>query len=263
MAALTAGSGARRPLIGTSWKMNLTSSEAESWLHEAVPLVRDLADRDLFVLPSYPAIWVARRELTGTGVAWGAQDVHPDDRGAHTGDVSAAMLADLGCTYVEVGHSERRYAHLETDALVAAKIAAVLRHGLTPILCVGERELWGIATATSAVIRHLKASIGSLSHADLDRIVVAYEPHWAIGVGARAAPLEHIAAIHDAIRRWLGANGAGVARVIYGGSIDADNARGILGTPGVDGLFVGRAALDPRAFASIARTAVDRSGPVA
>jgi triosephosphate isomerase len=262
MTAATAANTTMRPLIGTSWKMNLTSSEAEAWLRAALPLVRDLDDRDLFVLPSFPALWVARRELTGTAVAWGAQDVHPDERGPHTGDVSAAMLADLGCTYVEVGHSERRYAHLETDALVAAKVAAVLRWGLTPILCVGERELWGIATATSAVIRHVKGSIGNLPPADLDRIVVAYEPHWAIGIGAHAAPLDHIAAIHDAIRRWLGAGGAGVTRVIYGGSIDADNARGILGTPGVDGLFVGRAALDPRVFASIARTSIGVSASI-
>jgi triosephosphate isomerase len=262
MTAVAIEASARRLLIGTSWKMNLTSSDAESWLREAIPLVRDLVDLDLFVLPSYPAIWVARRDLAGTGIAWGAQDVHPDDRGAHTGDVSAAMLADLGCTYVEVGHSERRYGHGETDALVATKIAAALRWGLTPILCVGERELWGIATATGAVIRHLKRSIGDLSPADLDRVVVAYEPHWAIGVGAHAAPLDHIAAIHAAIRRWLGSSGAGMTRVIYGGSIDADNAHAVLATPGVDGLFVGRAALDPRVFASIARTAVGVSGSI-
>lgn len=252
MTAVTAEGGATRPLIGTSWKMNLTSSEAAAWLRTVVPLVSDLDDRDLFVLPAYPAIWVARRELAGTRLAWGAQDVHAEDRGAHTGDVSASMLADLGCTFVEVGHSERRYAHLETDAIVAAKIRAALRWSLTPILCVGERELWGFPTASGAVIRHVKRSLGDLSGADLDRIVVAYEPHWAIGVGARAAPLDHIAAIHAAVRGWLRAHGTTVTRIIYGGSIDAGNAEAVLGTPGVDGLFVGRAALDPLAFAAIA-----------
>jgi triosephosphate isomerase len=260
MTAVAAATTTRRPLIGTSWKMNLTSSEAESWLRAAVPLLNDLDDRDLFVLPSFPALWVARRELTGTAVAWGAQDVHPDDRGAHTGDVSADMLADLGCTFVEVGHSERRYGYQETDALVAAKIAAVLRWGMTPILCVGERELWGLGTATSAVIRQLKRSIGDLSPADLDRIVVAYEPHWAIGVGAQAAPLDHVAEIHASIRRWLDAAGVHNTRVIYGGSVDAANACDVLGVPRVDGLFVGRAALDPRVFASIARTLISVGG---
>jgi triosephosphate isomerase len=259
MAAVTAGGGSMRPLIGTSWKMNLTSSEAEAWLRTVVALVPDLDDRDLFVLPSYPVIWVARRELSGTRVAWGAQDVHTEDGGAHTGDVSAAMLADLGCTFVEVGHSERRYAHLENDALIGAKVRAVLRWGLTPLLCVGERELWGIPTATSAVIRQLKRSLRDLPAEDLDRIVVAYEPHWAIGVGAQGARLDHIAAIHAAVRAWLGARGATRTRVIYGGSIDAGNAEAVLGTPDVDGLFVGKAALDPLVFAEIARSA--RRGP--
>jgi triosephosphate isomerase len=199
---------------------------------------------------------VARRELAATRIAWGAQDVHPEEGGAHTGDVSAAMLADLGRTYAAVGRSERRYAHLETDALIGAKIRAALHWGLTPILCVGERELWGIATAAGAVIRHLKRSLRDLSAEDLDRIVVAYEPHWAIGVGAHAAPLDHIEAIHAAIRQWLRSRGATVMRVIYGGSIDAGNAEAVLGTPGVAGLFVGRAALDPLAFVSIARSAL-------
>jgi triosephosphate isomerase len=248
--------GARRPLIGTSWKMNLTSTQAEAWLRAVVPQLADVRDRDLFVLPAYPALWVARRELAGTGIAWGAQDVHPDDRGAHTGDVSAEMLADLGCTYAEVGHSERRYAHGEGDALVAAKVAAALRWGLTPIVCVGERELWPLPTAWAAISRHLKRSLRGLDGAALDRLVVAYEPHWAIGVGARAAPLDHIEAIIGEIHRWLGARGGSATRVVYGGSIDAGNAARIVATPGVDGLFVGRAALDPDAFAAIARVPV-------
>ena len=142
-----------RPLIGTGWKMNLTSTQAEGWLRAFVPLAEGLAGRDLFVLPPFPALWVARRELAGTRIAWGAQDLHPVDRGAHTGDVSAEMLVDLGCTYVEVGHSERRAEHGETDALVAAKVRAALRWGLTPILCVGERAPWAPGVARGAVAR--------------------------------------------------------------------------------------------------------------
>ena len=254
--ATEAEGGARRPLIGTSWKMNLTSSQAEAWLRAFSPQARDVTDRDLFVLPSFPAIWVARRELTGTGIAWGAQDVHPDDRGAHTGDVSAEMLADLGCTYVEMGHSERRYAYGEGDALVAQKVAAALRWGLTPLMCVGERELWPLPTAWSAVSRHLKRSLRGIDGPTLGRVVIAYEPHWAIGVGAKAAPLDHIARIHREIHRWLAARGATTTRVLYGGSIDASNAAAVIATPGVDGLFVGRAALDPDVFATIARVPV-------
>jgi triosephosphate isomerase len=256
MTATQARTGRRRPLIGTSWKMNLTSTQAEGWLRAFVPQVADLRDRDLFLLPSFPALWVARRELTGTGIAWGAQDVHPDDRGAHTGDVSAEMLADLGCTFVEMGHSERRYAYGEGDALVAAKVAAALRWRLTPVMCVGERELWPLPTAWGAISRHLKRSLRGLDGPALDRVVVAYEPHWAIGVGAHAAPLDHIEAIIAEIHRWLAARGATGARVLYGGSIDASNAARVAATPGVDGLFVGRAALDPDVFAAIARVPV-------
>jgi triosephosphate isomerase len=245
------------PLIGTSWKMNLTSSEAEGWLRSFAPLVDDLDDRELFVLPPFPALWVARRELARTSVAWGAQDVHPEDRGAHTGDVSAEMLADLGCTFVEMGHSERRSGHGETDALVGGKVRTALRWGLTPIVCVGEPRRVSLLAARSAVGRRLAGALGDLAGPDLDRIVVAYEPAWAIGVGATAAPLEHIGAMHASIRRWLAGHGSSASRIIYGGSIDTANAGAILGTPGVDGLFVGRAALDPHAFAEIAHAGTD------
>jgi triosephosphate isomerase (TIM) len=253
-AVTTEGGGDARPLIGTSWKMNFTSSEAVAWLRTVAPLVSDLGDRDLFVLPPYPFIWLARRELAETRMAWGAQDVHQDDAGAHTGDVSAAMLVDLGCTFVAVGHAERRYGHLETDTLIGAKARAALRRGLTPMLCVGERDLRRVPTATGVVTGHLTRSLKDLSGADLDRIVVAYEPHWAVGVGAHAAPLDHVEALHAAIQRWLRVHGATVTRVIYGGSIDAGNAEAVLGTPGVDGLFVGRAGLDPHVFVAIARS---------
>ncbi|HMC02603.1 MAG TPA: triose-phosphate isomerase, partial [Cellulomonadaceae bacterium] len=118
--------------------MNLTPTEMHGYLRALRPLVSDIAECDLFVLPSFPALWVAREILEGSNVAWGAQDVHEDDAGAHTGDVSAAMLVDLGCTYVEVGHPERRRDHGETDELVAAKVAQILRYAMTPILCVSE-----------------------------------------------------------------------------------------------------------------------------
>ncbi|MCJ7709937.1 MAG: triose-phosphate isomerase, partial [Chloroflexi bacterium] len=131
---------ARRPLVGTSWKMNLVPSEARAWLEAARPALAAIADRDLFVLPAFPAITVAREVLAGGNVWWGAQDVHPDDAGACTGDVSAPMLADLGCRFVEVGHAERRRDHGETPAVVAAKLRAVLRWGMDPIVCIGDRE---------------------------------------------------------------------------------------------------------------------------
>ena len=242
----------RRPLIGTSWKMNLTPSEADAWFDAAVPALSTLDDRDLFVLPPFTAIHVARDALSRTPIAWGAQDVHPAEAGAHTGDVSAAMLADLGCRYVEVGHSERRRDHREGDALVAAKIAAIDRHDMTPLLCVGERSRGQLGVALAVVRRQLRGALGALHPEALGQVVVAYEPVWAIGVGAMAAPLDHIEAMHAGIHRWSAAHGAPALKVLYGGSVDASNAGSIANLVGVDGLFVGRAALDPQTFIRIA-----------
>jgi triosephosphate isomerase len=241
-----------RPLIGTSWKMNLSPSEAGAWFAQAVPALSKLDDRDLFVLPPFTAIHVARDALCRTAIAWGAQDVHADDAGAHTGDVSAAMLADLGCHFVEVGHSERRRDHREGDALIAAKIGAIHRHGMIPLLCVGERSPGSVATALAVVTRQLRGALGALDADALGRAVVAYEPVWAIGVGAMAAPLHHIEAMHAGIHRWLARHGAPSTRVLYGGSVDTANAAPIANLAGVDGLFVGRAALDPKTFIRIA-----------
>jgi triosephosphate isomerase len=243
-----------RPLIGTSWKMNLTSTDASRYLRTLAPLVEGLDDRDIFVLPPFTSIWVARSELHGTRLAWGAQDVHEDDAGAHTGDVSAPMLADLGCRFVEIGHSERRRAHGESDRRIGTKVRAALRWDMTPILCVGEPRRLATGIGRALVTRQLVRSLGDFIPRDLDRIVVAYEPVWAIGTGAEAAPVDHVNAMHQSIRRWLIDRGARVARVIYGGSVDQGNASVIMGTAGVDGLFVGRAALDPVVFAAIAAT---------
>ena len=238
--------------------MNLTPTEARGWFAAAVPALSGIEDRDLFVLPPFTAIHVAREALRRTAIAWGAQDVHPDEGGAHTGDVSAAMLADLGCRYVEVGHSERRRDHREGDALIAAKIGAIQRHGMTPLLCVGERSPGTLAAARVVVARQLRGALGALDADALANVVVAYEPVWAIGVGAMAAPLDHIEAMHAAIHRWLASHGAPLTPVLYGGSVDATNAGPIVNLPGVDGLFVGRAALDPATFASIAGVEIKR-----
>ncbi|HUQ77446.1 MAG TPA: triose-phosphate isomerase [Patescibacteria group bacterium] len=244
-----------RLLIGTSWKMNLTPSEATAWFGVARPLLEPLtARRDLFVLPPAPAIQAARDALAGSAIGYGGQDVHPDDCGAHTGDIAAPMLSDLGSRYAEIGHSERRRDHGETDALVAAKVQAVLRWRLTPIVCIGETTQGPANAAVRIVEGQLDGAFGALLPEALDDIVVAYEPVWAIGEGAAAAETSHVAAVHGSIGRWLTDRGATVRRVLYGGSVDESNAAELLATPGVGGLFVGRAALDPRRFAAIAAT---------
>ncbi len=247
-----------RPIIGTSWKMNLTARQAADYLDILVPLVADIDDRDLFVLPSFPVIFVARDRLTGTNLSWGAQDVHPDDSGAHTGDVSAPMLADLGVRFVEVGHAERRRDHGEVPALIAAKVGAVLRWGMSPIICIGEQSRRGADAAMAELLPDLERLLADVTSVDPGRLVIAYEPVWAIGDAGTPASPEEVAVIHRAIHRWLEdrfPDGAG-ARVIYGGSVDAVVAAELLRQPGVDGLFVGRAALDPARFATIARTPI-------
>jgi triosephosphate isomerase len=246
-----------RPLIGTSWKMNLTPSEAAAWFGVARPLLEPLTvERDLFVLPPFPDLFVARDALAGSAVGYGGQDIHAEDRGAHTGDVSGPMLADLGCRYAEIGHSERRRDHGETDAIVAAKVRAALRWDLVPVVCVGERDPGPADRARAIVTAQLDAGFAGLEGRELDRVVVAYEPVWAIGEGAAAADPGHVAELHLAIVAWLDSRGARKRRVLYGGSVDEANAADLLATPGVAGLFVGRAALDPRRFAAIAATPI-------
>ena len=226
--------------------MNLTSSEAVAYFDALRPMVAQLASCELFVLPPFTSIWVARDRLRGSNVAWGAQDVHAEDSGAHTGDVSAPMLADLGCTFVEVGHSERRRDHGESDEQIAHKVRQVLLHHMTPIMCVGEPRPGSPEAALDHVLRQAQAGMSMVTDHDRARMVIAYEPVWAIGEGAAAADPAHIGAVHRGLHE-LG------ARVIYGGSVDPLTAGPILSQDGVDGLFVGRAALDPNRFASIAR----------
>jgi triosephosphate isomerase (TIM) len=250
-----------RTIIGTSTKMNLTATEAADYCRTLRALVSDVVDCDLLVLPPFTAIWVAREALAGSSIAWGAQDVHPDDAGAHTGDVSAAMLVDLGCTYVELGHSERRRDHHESDALIGAKVRQVLRHAMTPILCVGETTRGPVDAALVVVMAQLRGCLAGLAAPDRAQVVVAYEPVWAIGVGARAADPDHVAAVHRGIHEWLrsAAGGSVDSRVIYGGSVDSSTAALLLAREGVDGLFVGRAALDPAHFAAIALAGQDQA----
>jgi L-erythrulose 1-phosphate isomerase len=252
-----------RPLIGTSWKMNLTSTEADRWFRDFLPFLDRLTDRDLFVLPPFTAIWVARERLRDTPVAWGAQDVDAEDAGAHTGEISAPMLADLGCRFVEVGHSERRRDHGETPELIAAKAAAALRWGMRPIICIGERERGDAAGTIRFLIEDLRRCLGSVEADELSRVVIAYEPEWAIGEGSVAASPDEVGTIHRALGAWLGERpGGGDVPILYGGSVDVADATRLLNEPGIGGLFVGRYALDPMNFARIAAAGAVRQGAI-
>lgn len=241
--------------------MNFTRPEARKYLRTLRELVRHRDGRTVFVLTPFTDLAVAEQELAGSQIFYGAQDVHPEEAGAHTGDVSAAMLAELGCRVVEIGHSERRRDHWESDELIGRKARVVIEHGMWPLLCVGESAADRAAGDEETVIaRQLDGALRSLGPDLLDRVIVAYEPWWAIGVGATSAPLDHVERLHAFIGSWLARLGPWASPpVLYGGSVDLANAPDLLALPTVDGLFVGRAALDPLTFARIA--ALDAAHP--
>jgi triosephosphate isomerase len=245
-----------RPLIAGNWKMHGTLREAGA-LAEAVRAgaagLPGGLPADLLVCPPFPHIHILAAAMLGQKVAVGAQDCHAAAKGAHTGDVSAAMLRDVGATHVILGHSERRADHGETDAGVRAKVEAALAAGLVPVVCVGETEAQRLAGQAEAVVEGQLA--GSLP--DGFAGIVAYEPVWAIGTG-RTPTEADIAAIHGTIRAALVARygAAGQAtRILYGGSMKPGNARAILALDNVDGGLVGGASLIAADFLAIAAAA--------
>ncbi|MCA0904716.1 MULTISPECIES: triose-phosphate isomerase [Qipengyuania] len=242
---------ADRPYIVGNWKMNGT----RAMLSEARAIDR-AAQRymkaEVAVAPPYTLIHAVHREAEQIGV--GAQDCHPGAEGAHTGDISATMLADAGAKFVILGHSERRGAHGESNDLINAKIESALDAGLRIILCCGESlELRDSGKAEEFVLGQLRASLPKIEDA-AERVTVAYEPIWAIGTG-RTATLEDIASMHAAIRKLLdetyGPEQSAEVRILYGGSVNPDNARDILSTPEVGGALVGGASLSAESFLGI------------
>lgn len=245
-----------KKLIAGNWKMNGLREDARALVDGLVEKAGSPdPDYDMAICPPATLLETVSLSLTGSAISLGGQDCSPHDKGAHTGDISAAMLADLGCRYVIVGHSERRQDHHETDGLIAEKAEAALRHGLIPIICVGETlEQRDSGEAEDVVARQLEGSIPESAHNDV--IVVAYEPVWAIGTG-RVPEDQDIAGMHMHIRARLGDLVADAARVriLYGGSVKDTNATKILAIADVDGVLVGGASLDANGFAAIAAAA--------
>ena len=245
---------ARRKLVVGNWKMNGSRSgnaELLAALKAAGPWSAEVA-----VCP--PCVYLADTVLAlqGSGVAWGAQDCSAQESGAYTGEVAAAMLAEFGCRYAIVGHSERRALHAESDQLVADKAKKALAHGLTPIVCVGETLAEREAGRTDEVVkRQLSAVIHTLAHC-ISQVVVAYEPVWAIGTGKTALP-EQAQAVHALLRTQLTAatQKAGEMKILYGGSVKADNAAALFALPDVDGGLIGGASLKAADFSAICRAA--------
>jgi triosephosphate isomerase len=212
---------------------------------------RPRADRTMAVCVPFPYLGQARDALSGTPIAWGAQDLSPHAAGAYTGDVSAGMIGEFGCRYVLVGHSERRQWHGESDGAVAAKAAAALAAGLTPVVCVGETLAERDAGAWQAVVGRQFDAVAALLQADLALAVLAYEPVWAIGTGRTATP-EQAQEVHAFLRNRLTSAGAAGVQVLYGGSVKAGNAGALFAMPDIDGGLVGGASLNATEFLAIA-----------
>ena len=244
----------RRSLVVGNWKMNGSAASNEALL--AALKAAPLGDAEVSVC--VPAVYLhdVADSLHGGAVHWGAQDCSSHESGAYTGEISAAMLAEFGCCHVIVGHSERRALHGESDALVAKKAAMARKHGLVPILCVGETLAEREAGQTEAVVgRQLGAAIELLDKR-IDGVVIAYEPVWAIGTGKTASPAE-AQAVHAFLRKTLAAAGAasGSLRILYGGSVKADNAAQLFDESDIDGGLIGGASLKAADFIAICRAA--------
>lgn len=244
----------RRKLVVGNWKMNggrVANAELLAALKDAEPW-----DAGVAVCAPFPYLADVALSLQGSRMLWGAQDCSAHESGAYTGEVSAGMLAEFGCQYVIVGHSERRAYHAESDQLVADKAKIALAHKLTPIVCVGETLAERDAGQTDAVVkRQLSAVIHTLGHC-ISQVVVAYEPVWAIGTGKTAGP-EQAQAVHAVLRAQLHAatQKAAEMQILYGGSVKADNARELFGQPDIDGGLIGGASLKAADFAAICKAA--------
>ncbi len=248
----------RQPLVAGNWKMNGSREAVAELLDGILAGVGAVKNADVAVCPPFVYLPQVQAKLAGTSVAWGGQDVSVHAAGAYTGEVAAPMLADFGCKYVIVGHSERRTYHRESDELVAQKFQAARRTGLVPIFCVGETlEERESAVTESVVARQVDAVIQTGGVDLLGEGVIAYEPIWAIGTGRTATP-EQAQEVHAFIRARVALHSAEIAagiRILYGGSMKPDNAAELMAQPDIDGGLIGGAALKAGDFLGICRAA--------
>jgi triosephosphate isomerase (TIM) len=247
----------RRLLFAANWKMHLGPEDARGYVKTFRARYNRRDDRDVWFFPPAVSIEAAALALRERhDVLVGAQDIYWEPKGAFTGAVSAPLALQAGARATLVGHSERRHVFGETDEDTRRKVAAALAAGLVPLLCVGETLAERDAGHTLAVVvRQLSGALSSLDGPTLSRLVVAYEPVWAIGTGRNATPRD-AATVHREIRAWLGARGASAPRVLYGGSVNAKNVAELLAERELDGVLVGGASLDPEGWAQLVQTSV-------
>jgi triosephosphate isomerase (TIM) len=245
----------RRPVIAGNWKMYKTQAEARAYFSALAPLVQGSTHCDIIVAPTLTSLAAAVEAAKGTAISIAAQNMHWAPEGAFTGEVSAAMIVEAGCRAVIIAHSERRQFFGETDETANKKVKAALAAGLTPILCVGELLVEREGGKTEEVLaRQLNGGLAALTPAEFSRIILAYEPVWAIGTGRTATP-EMAADAHRFLRQQAAASftpeRAAALRILYGGSVKPDNIKGLMAQVEIDGALVGGASLNAEAFASI------------
>jgi len=244
-----------KPLIAANWKMHKTVSESVYFAKQLSAEFAEVNDRDIIIAPSYTALYPVAEELKKSPVHLSAQNMHWDEKGAFTGEVSAGMLVDAGCHYVILGHSERRTLFGEKDSDINKKIKTALKFGLKPIFCIGETLDERSSQKTFEVIeRQIRKGLNNILSDDIRRIVIAYEPIWAIGTGKTATD-EQAEEAHRYIREMIadlfGENAGADIRIIYGGSVNQENIGGFMNQPNINGALVGGASLDFESFANI------------
>jgi triosephosphate isomerase len=247
----------RRRVIAGNWKMYKTQAETRAFFSAFLPLVVGVNDCDIVIAPPFTDIPVAVEATKGSAVAIAGQNVYWEKEGAFTGEISTGMLVEAGCRYTLVGHSERRQFFGDTDETVLRKTKAALAAGLTPIVCIGEKLADRQAGKTEHVCQtQFLGSVSSLTPEEFSRILVAYEPVWAIGTGHTATP-EIASAVHKFVRSCAAAKfspiQAAALRILYGGSVKPDNIQGLMAQEELDGVLVGGASLDPKSLASIVK----------
>jgi len=241
----------RKPIIAGNWKMYKTEAEAVDFVQKLKPNVADVHDRTIVVCPPFPVLSKVWDEICNNKIALGAQDLFWEDDGAYTGEVSAPMLKAVGCTYVIIGHSERRQYFGETDETVNKKLFVALKHRLIPIVCIGEKLEEREKGITFQVIeKQIKGGFKGLGTGDWGSVTIAYEPVWAIGTGKTATP-DQAQEVHSFIRKHLPKETADKVRILYGGSIKPENIKDLMAQPDIDGGLVGGASLKIDSFVKI------------
>jgi triosephosphate isomerase len=247
----------RKPLVAGNWKMNKTVAEARDLVNTMKSPLGAVADVEKVLCPPYMALVAVVSILEGTGIGLGAQNLHWEEKGAYTGEIAPNMVKEF-CQYVIIGHSERRTYFGETDETVNKKVGAALKHGLTPIVCVGETlDQYESGRTAEVVQRQIKGGFAGIDSSNAAKIVVAYEPVWAIGTGKASsgenANTVHQKVIRPALSELFGVAGADAIRILYGGSVTASNAAEFFAYPDIDGALVGGASLKPDEFVAITK----------